>query len=578
MEDIIGYLLIFLLALVVAVYVCWILLAALLRVIAWVVFYWCIAFSFAAAGGLITGFVISLRVLSGKSITKPDIATPAEVVANHVIKHAPRGFAKRFGWDRAWPEYNPYQAQRDADAVRTELRLLLSAVWGRVSGKVRKRALDTSGAGVKKVGGITASVFKTVPGIIWGTFVPIPYVGFFLGAWVSFAIWLLAMLVIGGAVYLCQQAFTLGYRWFDRGRLSRIRASVKCPECYGSYPRPIYRCLNEACAIMHHEISPGPLGVIHRRCECGTSLPTTVGAASKVLVALCPGCGAELSEGSGARRTIQLPAFGSVGAGKTRLFAAALASTSQQLMANSGSVEPLTAEAAGFLKASTQEVRSGIATNKTIPTMRPEGHPIKLTDAVGRVLELQLMDAAGESFTSLQATEELIYVNSAPTMIFVFDPLALPRIQMEMVVQRDLPSVVVAAGSQEDAYGSVVDRIRSEDVELSHRHLAVVLTKTAILRQLPSGESLEPSTSEGVRDWLISQEQDGFIRRMESDFGDVHYFAIDSLALRDLYDPLNPLRIFQWALQTQKVPITLVPPPVTQPDAAAAEPEEVEVQ
>ncbi len=38
--------------------------------------------------------------------------------------------------------------------------------------------------------------------------------------------------------------------------------------------------------------------------------------------------------------------------------------------------------------------------------MRPEGRPLKLTDASGKVLSCRWI-AAGESFTSLQATEEL---------------------------------------------------------------------------------------------------------------------------------------------------------------------------
>lgn len=576
MGELFGYLLLFILILTVIFYICWIVVATLLRVFAWVVFYWCVAFTLAAVGGLVTGLVIPFGVLRGRSATKPEIATPGEVVAGKVMKGQPRGFARHFGWDRAWPEYNPYQAQRDADAVRTETRIILARVWTKVSGNVRKPSLDTSGSGAKKVGNISASVLKTVPGIIWGTFVPIPYVGFVLGTWASFAIWYLLMLVIGGAVYACQQVWTLGYRWFDRGQMFAERASVCCPFCYEANPRPSYRCVNPDCEIIHHEVSPGPLGVIHRRCACGTSFPTTVGAASKVLVALCPSCGAELSDGSGARRTIQLPAFGSVGAGKTRLFAAALTAAEQQLTTGSGSLVPLNAEAAGFLKASAQAIGAGTATDKTIHTMRPEGRPIMLTDPSGKVLELQLMDAAGESFTSLQATEELTYVNFAQSMMFVFDPLALPRIQLELRADGSLPAVLVATGDQEEAYSSVVDRIRSEGVDLRKRHLAVVLTKVDILRRLPSGAGIDP-TSLGVRDWLISQQRDGFVRRIESDFGDVRYFAIDSLVLRDLHDPVNPIHVFQWALESQKVPITLVPAPITEPDTTQ-EPEKVDAR
>ena len=71
--------------------------------------------------------------------------------------------------------------------------------------------------------------------------------------------------------------------------------------------------------------------------------------------------------------------------------------------------------------------------------------------------------------------------------------------------------------------------------------------------------SLDPENSDGIRDWLIDVEQDGLVRRIESDFRDVRYFAIDSLVLRDPHDPLNPMRVVDWVLSSQKVPITLVP-------------------
>lgn len=559
MDELFGWFIGLLAIMTIVVYVCWIVIATLLRVFAWVVFYWMITFSLGLAGGLVTGLIVPFRVLSGRSDTAPEIASPDEVTQGHVMKHPPRGFTKYFGWDRAWPVYNPYQSERDAVAVRDDVKAVLVAAWGKASGKVRRPSIDASGSGPKKVGNISLSVVKTIPGVIWGIFVPVPFIGFFLGAWASFVMWYLLMLILGGIIYLAQQVWVLSYRWLDKAKLLRARASVMCHKCYATSPYPSYRCINPACGIIHRDVSPGPLGVLHRRCECGESFPTTIGAASKVLLPVCPICGEQLAEGSGARQTIQLPAFGAVGAGKTRLFAAALTAAEKQLLDANGTLEPLGPDAAGFLKASTRALNRGAATDKTIPTMRPAGQPMKLGDAAGHVVELQLMDAAGESFTNWHTTEELTYVNYAPTMIFVLDPLAFPRINSELTSCRSLSDVFVASGDQEDAFASVADRLRSEDVKLSNRHLAVVITKTDILRLLPSGQALDPTSSDSVRDWLIRQNQDGFVRRLESDFGEVRFFAVDSLRPKDVHDPLNPLHVFQWALETQKVAITLVP-------------------
>ena len=41
--------------------------------------------------------------------------------------------------------------------------------------------------------------------------------------------------------------------------------------------------------------------------------------------------------------------------------------------------------------------------------------------------------------------------------------------------------------------------------------------------------------------------------------------------LREPHDPLNPLRVIDWALSSQKIPIALVPPPDPGPDATDAD-------
>jgi len=570
MEEIIGWLIGAAVVIAIVFFVVWIILAVLFRVFAWIVFYWCVMFTLCAIAGLIAGFVVPFRVLMGKSVIKPEIATPDEVVAQNVIKHRTRGANRFFGWDRAWPEYNPYQAERDRAAVRLETHRIVSELWVRLSKGVRKPSISAAGSGVKKVGSISMSLMKSAPGILWGIFVPIPYFGFFIGTWLSFAIWFAIMWVIGGAVWLGQWLFVLVYYWLDRGKLRG--ASVKCPYCYQENPRPSYECPNPSCTIVHHDVTPGPLGVINRTCACGVSFPTTIGEASKVLVAQCPTCGAQLAPGTGARRAIQFPVFGSVGAGKTRFLYATMVASAFQLTDLGGEVQGLDKGTDDFLKAAAKAITTGEGSDKTIPTLRPRGFPVRMADKEGHTLELQLMDASGESFVSLQSTEELTYVNSAMAMAFVFDPLAVPRVQQELRGRSDLSSVLVAVGEQEDAYASVVDRIRSEAVDVSKRHLAVVVTKADVLLQLNAGSNLAQDSSDGVRNWLISQEQDGFVRRIESDFGDVRYFAVDSLNnWTDVRNPLNPLHVLQWVFDTQKVPIVMIPPAV--PEAAAVAPQ-----
>lgn len=225
----------------------WIIIATIMRMIAWIVCYMLASFALALVVGMVVGVSAPLRVLLGRSVSKPDIATPEKVVARQVIRHQPAGFTKHFGWDKAWPEYNPYQAVRDAAAVYKEITLVRGATWRKVRLSPRWVILyDAYGTpiGTKQVGG---SFTK----LVWGIAVPAPFGGFVVGMYTSYALWLLVMGVIGGAVYLCQQAWTITYRWWDRAVLMRVRAQVKCPHCYETNPRPSYCCPNRACPIIH---------------------------------------------------------------------------------------------------------------------------------------------------------------------------------------------------------------------------------------------------------------------------------------------------------------------------------------
>ena len=110
----------------------WIIIATIMRMIAWIVCYMLASFALALVVGMVVGVSAPLRVLLGRSVSKPDIATPEKVVARQVIRHQPAGFTKHFGWDKAWPEYNPYQAVRDAAAVYKEITLVRGATWRKV--------------------------------------------------------------------------------------------------------------------------------------------------------------------------------------------------------------------------------------------------------------------------------------------------------------------------------------------------------------------------------------------------------------------------------------------------------------
>lgn len=503
-----------------------------------ILLYWALALLATILLGMLLGFGTPFLVLTGRSLVKPTIATPELVSQGKVVRRARKGYAKHLARDyrdRAWPLYLYYQATRDVAAVSKEIRQRLADVRGRLFGHQPRNREGFGGAVVI---------------ITWAIAVPILYAGLFIGAWLAYWIWLLVTIPLGLIVYAVQEVWTLTYRSLDRLRMRRARGSVKCPACYAESSWPGFRCPNPNCAIVHLDVSPGPLGIHRRICECGTTLPTTVSRCSQKLVAVCPRCQHDLAGGSGMRHTVQLPVFGGVGAGKTRLLAASLVAGAERLSMAEGSLQPLTESAGGFLRAAQQVQQQSLPTDKTAHAQRPESLPMLLEDAEGHLTEVQLLDASGETFRDdRQSTDELTYLASSEVLVFAFDPLALPGICEELRQEDWGAEVLVATGDQEGAYAAVRNSLSSRD--LKSKQLAFVLTKADILQALPAGHDLDVSTPSGVRNWLRSKHLDGLIRLMEIDFGNVTYFAVNSSEQLETTDPMNPLHVLDWALRAQ---------------------------
>ncbi|CUR58044.1 conserved membrane hypothetical protein [metagenome] len=532
MEEVAGFFLMVMAAIAAIGFALWVAVAALARVFAWLLVVWIAAFAAGLAVGVLTGVVLPPRVLRGKASEKPDIATPDAVVAGKVLGDAPKGQAKHFGWDRAWPVYNPHQAKRDANAVLAQTK--------------------------RTVKGAFAWLFDQDPMPAWVAVLLPPFVGFAIGAWISTLVWYVVMGLLGGVVYTIQQIGVLGYRWYDRLIRRRRKATLRCAKCYRDTTAPSYRCSNTSCSTIHHDVRPGPLGIVHRRCGCGTTIPATVGGAAKHLVTVCPFCLEDVPKGSGTRRVLPVPVIGAVGAGKTQFLSSAVVELQRRVESLSGSLTPISPVAETFLKAASAAIASGQRVAKTAWEDRPEGVPLVLS-LQGRELEVQLMDAAGENFVDWERSQGLGYIDTADVLLFILDPLALPKVTEQMRVANMGGVVPIAQGDPEDSYASVVDRLRAEDVRLGSKSLAIVLTKLDVLQTLPGLASLDPSESATIKSWLRSNGADGFIRRVDQDFKRVEYFAVDSYGTRDGHSPLHPVRVLDWALKTTDPRLSVIP-------------------
>jgi hypothetical protein len=561
MDDAAGALVVFVIGAAIAVFVVWVVLALIMRLLALLVIYWIVTFAVGLLAGLVAGLAVPLRVLRNRARVQPVVVTPEAVVAGKVIALKARGAARNFGWDRAWPVYNPYQARNDARAVIADTVEIMKVAWPQVSPSRWNRTLappSGSASGGSKRVARAWTLITSLPGIAWVVVGATPISAFFLGLWLSIAFWLVAMGLFGGAVYVGQQAWVMTYRWLDKLGRKKARASLKCVNCYRETETPSYKCPNPACSIVHRDVSPGPLGVMYRRCECGTRLPTTIRAAAKELKTVCPHCEREAADGSGTRRTIQVPTIGAVSAGKTRLVAAGIATIEDRAAALGGTLGALSTPAGNFQKAARELLGASMPTSKTQLSGNPEGWPYHLK-LPKQEIEIHFVDAAGEAFVNMDTTQNLGYIDAAEVILLVIDPLGLPGIYEEAVRAGVTRRLEIATTDQEDAYASAIDRLRAENINLRRRKLGVVVTKMDILRKLEVGQGINVGSSDGIRQWLVEVGQDGLVRRVEDDFADIHYFGTDLMQQRELTDPLHPIKVYQWLLDKSGTKITIAP-------------------
>lgn len=535
---------------------CWILLVVAFKIFSMLVLYWMVGVTGAFVAGLLFAFVIPLRVLRGRDSGTLRQLTPQDVVDGKAFRARARGDSRHYGWDRAWPTYIPYQARLDAYAVWSECHQLLGGAGSWVARTCRTGGSwgATTGSVTARVGTAAGRIARTLPRIGLGALLFPLYGGFYLGVWTSILAWLALMFVVGGLSALVQWLGLSAYRWSDVLLRIRSRAEMRCPNprCYAVTTLPSYRCSNPTCSVIHRRLLPGPLGLSHRRCACGTKLPNTIRRAGARLQPICPTCNAEMARGSGTRQTIVVPVVGTIGAGKTRLLAAATVQLERRIAGLGGTLRGLTPPAVTYLETARSLIDQHANMTKT-PASPPTGVPLLLTAPGKRQVEIQLMDAAGEGFGDWTETSALRYLDQSQALVYVLDPLAFPDVAHELQAAGLAPRIQTATGDQEEAYGAAVDRMRSENVKLKQRELALVMTKADILRQLPIGTGLNGANSSAVRDWLIEHHADLLVRRCEKDFERVSYFVVDSMNIGD--DRSGPVRVLEWMLHVCQCPI-----------------------
>jgi hypothetical protein len=478
-----------------------------------------IALGCAAALGVILFAVALARALAAD----PDLVVPRADRAEQTSARPVR--PGEFPPDLAWPFYPFRQSRADLTRARRNMADNNAAVWRRPA----------------------RWFFRDY--VAWWILFPVPavIVSFLLVAslvsWLCYLVYALVTIICSAVSLAVLVPAAALLRAIERRRRSRVGTGAACARCFHVTPWPAYRC--PTCQHLHHDVRPGRLGLVTRRCECGTHLPTRASRAAWQVTPVCKRCGASMPPGAGAVRDIRIPVFGDISAGKTRFLYASLNS----LM--------VTAERADlavtFPDTESQEqadfglsiIRDGLETAKTSPNTH-----VALTFRLGRGQQsefVHLFDAAGEHFRSARRPDVLRFLDDGQGLVYILDPFSIEAVSKELG-GADAPAVVsarAADGDPELTYDEVASRLRDTGVPASRGRLAVVVSKADLLRS--AGLDL-PAGSQAIAQWLRDRGVHNLVLAARRDFAEVRFYLVASQAISpgDPDDPGAPLR---WLLR-----------------------------
>lgn len=272
-----------------------------------------------------------------------------------------------------------------------------------------------------------------------------------------------------------------------------------CPKCKRNFERPKVKC--KKCDLVIDYPVPNAYGYRVHTCNNGHEIPCTAGKRAE-LITVCPYCNSQIVTKDAAPTSIAL--VGASGSGKTTLMLAAVKNIMDVARLNDVTVDAATP---GISK---QAVAAKDVVAKTASgELDSECLFLRSLDLPDR--ELVFNDISGSEF---EPKEDRVlfeeYYNYSDGIVFVFDPIVL-----EHGGRGATPMDVF------ESFHSMFTQIKGIGPSaVSNIPFAVVASKNDILNP--------PLKSADVRDFLIENGQQGFVKVLESVFSEVRYFAAAS--------------------------------------------------
>ena len=214
-----------------------------------------VAYSIAAvlACALALGVALFAVALARALVRDPDLIVPETDQAEQMKAH-PVGPGE-FPPDLAWPFYPFRQSRADLERLRRNV------------GRPQHRGMAAARRGVfrrreRLVDRFSRSRSPSSPSCSWPAW-PAGSVTWFT-RWSSSS--------ARARAWRCSARRRRSCAAAERWRRGRMRTQAACMRCFHVTPWPAYQC--PSCRRPHHDVRPGRLGLLIRRCQCGRHLPT----------------------------------------------------------------------------------------------------------------------------------------------------------------------------------------------------------------------------------------------------------------------------------------------------------------
>lgn len=357
------------------------------------------------------------------------------------------------------------------------------------------------------------------------------------------------------------------------------RIFYRCPDCHEGMDIPTFIC--PACGAEHSRLWPSIFGIFAHTCinhGCNTRLPTLDWNGRDKLMRVCanPQCKHPLNVGVGSGTNIHVPIIGGRSAGKTNFMVAATSAFIHEYAEpREYSVTFTDMRHQQAFDANQAKLQRGEELDATREVV-PQAYNL-LIKAPRRLVPYTayFYDAAGEAYSTATNTDLQTYYKYVHGIIFMIDPFAIPRLRQERgpEIERVRTSLRPSTLDVMTAYANMIRTFESSvglrQGTLFPHPIAVVVSKVdaldleheigapaakALMAQDPRILLEADAINILVRNFLMREGLDNFVRAVELQFQNVKYFscsALGRLPAATNHQPFTPQRVldpYVWLL------------------------------